>query len=221
MAYRFIPQRVHHAILARAAGVLIVAVLTITASGGCASESNASRGAKEGATTGAVAGAVGGMVTALVFGGNVGDAAARGAVYGGSTGAVVGGMSGSKRDKAEAAAEVDANDKRLADLRKKIGDDAFDGVVALAKCKHEVAIANANVAMQSSKRDYRLAGLWVEVLTSADQRREAEARARFPEIIKLDKKVKTDADAEAAMRRSMEELGDIREAYALPRVCPA
>ena len=201
--------------------MLVCAGLSVALLGGCASESNASRGAKEGATTGAVAGAVGGMVTALVFGGNVGDAAARGAVWGGSTGAVAGGMSGSKRDKAEAAAQVDANEKRLEELRKQIGDDAFDGIVALAKCKHEVAVANAKVAMQSSKRDYRLAGLWVDVLTSADQRHENEARARFPEIIKLDKNVKTDADAEAAMRRSMEELGDIRDAYSLPRVCPA
>lgn len=215
MTNRINPLRVHYAIVVTAVAAALISL------GGCASDSNASRGAKEGATTGAIAGAVGGMVTALVFGGNVGDAAARGAVYGGSTGAVVGGMSGSKQDKAQAAAKVDANDKRLEELRKKIGDDAFDGIVALAKCKHEVAAANAKVAMESGKRDYQLAGLWVDVLSSADQRRETEARARFPEIIKLDRDIKSDADAEAAMRTSMEELGDIREAYALPRVCPA
>ena len=126
MTNRINPLRVHYAIVVTAVAAALISL------GGCASDSNASRGAKEGATTGAIAGAVGGMVTALVFGGNVGDAAARGAVYGGSTGAVVGGMSGSKQDKAQAAAMVDANDKRLEELRKKIGDDAFDGIVALA-----------------------------------------------------------------------------------------
>ena len=42
----------------------------------------------------AIAGAVGAMAGALVFGGNVGEAAARGAVVGGASGATVGAMSG-------------------------------------------------------------------------------------------------------------------------------
>ncbi len=187
----------------------------------CSSGSEASKGAKQGATMGAVAGAVGGMVTALVFGGNVADAGARGAVAGGSSGAVVGAMSGSQRDKQKAQNMEDEQAAKLAKLRKKIGDDAFDGIVALANCKYGVAAANADVAMQSDNRDFALAGLWVEVLSNADQRNETAARARFPEIIAQDRKISSEAEAEQAMRESLQELMDIRVANNLPKVCPA
>ncbi len=80
---------------------------------GCSTESR--QGAASGAVSGAAIGAVGGMVTALVFGGDVGDAAARGAVWGGSTGAVSGGIQGAKvADKNRAAEER----KKEAELQK-------------------------------------------------------------------------------------------------------
>ena len=161
------------------------------------------------------------MVTALVFGGNVADAGARGAVAGASSGAVVGGMSGAQRDKQKEQKQAADQDADLTKLRQEIGDDAFDGVVALAKCKHAVAIANADVAMQSSNPDYALAGLWIGVLSSADQRNETAARARFPEIIARDKQIGSEAEAEQAMREALNQLMDIREAYDLPKVCPS
>jgi hypothetical protein len=200
--------------------LLLLLILLIVMSG-CSSQSNASKGAKEGATTGAVAGAVGGVVGALVFGGNVGDAAARGAVYGGTVGAVSGGMSGSKRDKAEAEQAQSAREAQAEKLRKDIGEDAYNAVAALAECKHAVASANADVAKQSNKADFRLAGMWVDVLIYADQQREAEARALFPQIIPLDRDIKNEAQAEAAMRNAMQQLMDIREEFGLPRVCDA
>ncbi len=187
--------------------------------GGCASDSQAAKGATEGAGTGALAGAVSGMVGALVFGGDVGDAAVRGAVYGGTAGAVAGGVSGSKRDKAIAEQQASENEKNLSQLRREIGDDAFNGVVALAECKYEVAAANAKLARQSSNRDHALAGLWVDVLSSADQRREAEARALFPELIRLDRDIDSDTDAEASMREGLQALMDVRSDHGLPRVC--
>jgi len=197
--------------------MLAVACASIVA---CSSGSEASKGAQQGATTGAVAGAVGGMVTALVFGGNVADAGARGAVAGASSGAVVGGMSGSQRDKQKAQQQAAEQDTGLAQLRQKIGDDAFDGVVALAKCNHAVASANANVAMKSDNPDYALAGLWVDVLSSADQRNESAARARFAEIIARDNNVSSEAEAEQAMREALQQLMDIREKNDLPKICP-
>jgi hypothetical protein len=199
--------------------IMIVAAICVLAVA-CSSGSEASKGAKQGATTGAVAGAVGGMVTALVFGGNVADAGARGAVAGASSGAVVGGMSGSQRDKQNERQQVADQDARLAELRKKIGDDAFDGTIALAKCNYAVANANADVAMQSGNSNYALAGLWVKVLSSADQRNEPDARARFSEIVAQDKKIKSEAEAEQAMREALQQLMDIRVANNLPKVCP-
>jgi hypothetical protein len=109
------------------------------------------QGAGQGAATGAVVGAVGGMVSALVFGGNVGEAAARGAVYAGATGAAAGAMSGAAADsnqkKAQEAAELEA-------LRKRLGDDAFQGLEALVQCKHEVAQGYGRTAAKSSNPDF-------------------------------------------------------------------
>lgn len=201
------------------ANLIFCSALALNA--GCASDSYAAKGAAEGATTGAVAGAVGGMMTALIFGGNVAEAGARGAVYGGSTGAVVGGMSGSKVDKAVAEQERAERDAAVAEFRKEIGDDAFNGVVALAECKHEIAIANGREAAKSKNRDFALAGIWVEVLAEADRNRDAEAHALFPELVSRDKKISSEAEAETNMRNALQRLIAIREEYELPANCPA
>ena len=192
---------------------------SVAVSAGCASDSYAAKDATEGATTGAIAGAVGGMVSALVFGGDVVEAGARGAVYGGTTGAVVGGMSGSKVDQAVAAQKQADREAELEQLRNEIGTDAYNGVVALAECKHEIAIANAREAASSSNSDYALAGIWVEALTEADRHNETEARTMLADIVARDREVKTEADAEARMRKALQELGNIRVEYDLPAAC--
>ena len=186
---------------------------------GCASDSYAAKGAAEGATTGAVAGAVGGMVGALVFGGDVVEAGARGAVYAGTAGAVAGGMAGSKADKAVAEQKQAEREAELAKLKKQIGADAYNGVVALAECKHDVAIANAREAVKSNNKDFALAGVWVETLSEADRQREAQARALFPEIVARDRDIKSDADAEAQMREALQSLRNIRVEYGMAAVC--
>jgi hypothetical protein len=188
---------------------------------GCASDSYAAEGAAKGAGTGALAGAVGGMATALIFGGNVGEAAARGAVYGGASGAVVGGMSGASVDKQVAAQEQAERDKNIAKFRDEIGADAYNGFVALAECKHDIAIANAREARKSRNRDYSLAGLWIEILTEADQKNHDAASELFPELVSSDKAVKTDGDAQLRTDKALQQLGDIRVEYDLPKDCAA
>ncbi len=188
---------------------------------GCSSGSHASKGAGEGATTGAIAGAVGAMAGALVFGGNVAEAGARGAVVGGASGATVGAMSGAKRDDAEAAQLAAAREAELQKFREKIGEDAYQGIVALAECKHGVALANAAEAQKSKNSKYAVAGLWVEVLTYADQRDEAQARTQFPQIVERDKKIKSEAEAEAAMQDGLQQLMDARAEFKLSKVCAA
>ena len=197
--------------------VLVAACFTFTT--GCASGSYAAKGATQGAANGAMAGAVGGMISALVFGGDVAEAGARGAVYGGATGAVAGGISGSNVDKQVAAQEQAERDADLERFRAEVGADAFNGVVALAECKHEIAIANAREAAKSKNSDYSLAGVWVVALTEADRQREEEARAMFPEIIKRDSEVDTAAEAEKLMGEALQELGNIRVEYELPASC--
>ncbi|MBT8129627.1 MAG: hypothetical protein KJP10_06530 [Gammaproteobacteria bacterium] len=177
----------------------------------------AAKGAGSGATTGAVSGAVGGLVSALVFGGDPAEAAARGAVYGGAVGATAGAMGGAQVDKKieqqrEASAEA---------LRSRIGDDAYDGLEALADCKHDVSLKQAELARQSENPNFSLAGLWLEVLSYADQGNEAKARELYPEIVTKDWDISSEAEAEAGMRETLNKLMDIREQYNMPRVCPA
>ncbi|MGI9290517.1 MAG: hypothetical protein ACR2QG_04465 [Gammaproteobacteria bacterium] len=197
--------------------LLVPAMVLMCGLAGCSA--NSSKGAERGAKTGAVSGAVGGMVGALVFGGSVGDAAARGAVVGGAAGATAGAMSGAEKDKQAAAQAASTADAEMANLRKKIGEDSYSGVDALAKCKHQVAIAYASTAQTSGNADYELAGLWVEVLSYADQREEGTARDLFPKVIEADSDVATVADAETQMQESLLKLRNIREQYGLPKLC--
>ena len=182
---------------------------------GCAGDSYTAKGAAKGATTGAVSGAVGGLVSALVFGGDPVERAARGAVYGGAVGATAGAMAGSQADRKI----QEQREAGLAKLREDVGDDAFEGLEALADCRHEVSLDQAAKAQQSQNPNYALAGLWLEVLNYGDMRDEAKARSLFPTLVEKDWDIKTESQAEDIMRQSLNELMNIREEYSMPRVC--
>jgi hypothetical protein len=186
---------------------------------GCASDSYAAKGAAKGAGTGALAGAVGAAATALIFGGNVGEAAARGAVYGGASGAVVGGMSGAEVDKKVAAQEQAEYERHVQQFREEIGADAFNGFVAITECKHEVALANAREAQKSRNRDFALAGLWVETLTEADRGQAQAATALLPAIVEHDRKIQDVTVAQARLDEVIGEIGEIRTRHDLPASC--
>jgi len=175
--------------------------------------------AGEGAKTGAAAGAVGGLVSALIFGGDPVEAAARGAVFGASAGATAGAMQGARVDEQREAQQKAQQDVDLEQLKREIGGDAYAGLEALTDCKHEVALAYGQTAARSKNRDHALAGLWVQVLTEADRRQEAQARALFPEIVAADSQIGSEAEAEEAMRETLQGLMSIRAEYGLQRVC--
>ena len=182
---------------------------------GCASGGYAAKGAKEGATTGAVSGAVGGLVSALVFGGDPVERAARGAVYGGAVGATAGAMAGSRADEQV----KQQNEAKFDKLREEIGDDAYTGLSALADCEHKKALSQAVKAQKAENPNHKLAGIWLEVLTYADSKDEAKARAMFPVLVEKDWDIKSEAQAEESMRKALNDLMDIRQAYNLKRVC--
>jgi hypothetical protein len=202
----------------RCAGILLAAISAFSVAG-CASDSYAARGASQGAGTGALAGAVGAAATSLIFGGNVGEAAARGAVYGGTSGAVVGGMAGAQTDRRVEEQEQAEQERRINEFREEIGTDAFNGFVALAECKHEIALANAREAQKSRNRDFALAGLWIEALTEADRDRPEAAQAILPRIVSDDREVPDQAGAEQRLRDALEQIGEIRTDYDLPATC--
>jgi len=180
---------------------------------GC--ETSAGKGAAQGATSGAIAGAVGGAVTALVFGGDPVEAATRSAVWGASAGAATGAIAGSQVDK-KTDQQTEA---KYAKLREEIGDENFDGLAALADCKHAESLKAAASGRRSKNPNYALAGLWLEILNYADKGQESKARELFPTLVEQDWNVESTAQAETRMREGTTALGNIREEYDRPRVC--
>jgi hypothetical protein len=176
---------------------------------------HAAKGAGTGATTGAVSGAVGGLVSALVFGGDAGEAMARGAVYGGAVGATAGAMGGAQVD-----SKVKEQRQAVADeIRAKIGDDAFEGLKALATCDYDTSLKQASLAQKSDNPNFSLSGLWLEVLSYADQGNDARTRSLFPDVVEKDWDINSEAEAEATTEKTLNQLMDIREQYRMPRTC--
>ena len=99
------------------------------------------------------------------------------------------------REKQQKEAQIDK-------LRKEIGNDAFDGLAALAECRHDSALNKAGKAQASDNPNYALAGLWLEVLSYADQRKEQQARNLFPKVVEKDWNIKNESQAEEAMRKA-------------------
>jgi len=180
---------------------------------------NQQQGASRGAGVGALAGAAGSMMTALVFGGNVGEAAARGAVFGASAGAVTGAVAGNSKDSKEAQQRRAEQEKQLQLLRKEIGDDAFEGVTALVQCKHEVAMAYGRTAEKSGKANYERAGLWLQALTLEDMGQETALQDLAPQIISADSRINSTETAIERLESYKESLRQIRAEFDLPERC--
>ncbi len=193
--------------------VVIAVLAAVTACAG------AGKGAVQGAAGGAVAGAAGGLISSLIFGGDPGEGALRGAAVGATVGGVSGAIKGSQEAKAQKQKKYAARERDIEQYRRDIGDDAFNGAVALAECKHEVAIANANIASQSTNSNHALSGLWLKALTYADQGNNAATRAMYPEIIRWDRAVDSEAETEATLQNVLRELKQIRVEYRLPKIC--
>ena len=141
---------------------LAIASLAVAVAG-C--QTSAGKGAAQGAGTGAIAGAVGGAITALVFGGDPVEAAARSAVWGASAGAATGAIAGSQVDKKT----EQQKEAKFDELREEIGGENFAGLEALADCKYDQSLAAASKGRKSKNPNYALAGLWLEILSYADQ----------------------------------------------------
>ena len=101
------------------------------------------------------------------------------------------------------------------------GEENFAGLEALADCKHDQSLRAAEKGRQSKNPNYALAGLWLEILSYADQGQESQARALFPTLVKQDWNIGTTVQAESKMREGTTALGNIREEYDRPRVCAA
>jgi hypothetical protein len=130
----------------------------------------------------------------------------------GSRGAISGAVADSNEKKAQQAAGLEA-------LRKKLGDDAFQGLAALAECKHEITQGYGRTAAASDNPDYALAGLWLQVLAYADSGNVDQARNMFDQLMAQDRDIASASQAESEMQAALKELMEIRKEYNLPVQC--
>lgn len=191
--------------------VLIALMLLISACG-----PQSTKRAGQGAAVGGLSGAAAGMVSALIWGGNVGEAAARGAAWGATSGAVSGAIVGSQEDKAVAQQQRAKAEK---ELKQKLGDDGFAGLAALAQCKHKVALGYAETAQESSKENYRQAGLWLETLTYYDQGDLDKAESMYGVLIAAHDDITSREEVDRYARKAVEGLTNIRKQEKLPASC--
>ena len=191
--------------------VLIALMMLISACG-----PQSTKRAGQGAAVGGISGAAAGMVSALIWGGDVGEAAARGAAWGATSGAVSGAIVGSQEDKAVAQQQRARAEK---ELQQKLGDDGFAGLAALAQCKHKVALGYAETAQESSKEKYRQAGLWLEALTYYDQGEVDKAESMYDELIAAHDDINSREEVDRYAREAVEGLSNIRKKERLPVSC--
>jgi hypothetical protein len=95
----------------------------------------------------------------------------------------------------------------------------FNGLAALAECRHDVTLEKAKKAQKSKNPKYRLAGLWLEVLNYADLNQWEQVRPLLPAIVTEEQDIKSEAQAEQVTREAAAELITIRKEYQLPLVC--
>lgn len=188
--------------------IVAVSMFLITACG-----PQSAQRAGQGAAIGGVSGAAASMVSALIWGGNVGEAAVRGAAWGATSGAVSGAIVGSQEDRKISEQQKAAAEKQL---KEKLGGDGFAGLTALAQCKHKVAISYAETAQESKQGKYVLAGLWLEAISYIDQGETGKAEALYPAIIESDKTCETVTDVQGIAEKAIDGLNNIRKEHKLP-----
>jgi hypothetical protein len=157
------------------------------------------------------------MISAVIFGGDVGNAAARGAAWGASVGAVSGAVQGASADaartqRAEASERVRI-EVEIARIRAELGPDAFTSLERLVDGKHDAALAYARTAQRASNKDYAIAGLWLEAVAYYDSGQQVEAAGMIPKLTAAEPALASETDARAILVDLHEGLLEIREAF--------
>lgn len=192
-------------------GTCVVVAVSLSLLAACGPQSMKRAG--QGAAVGGLSGAAASTVSALIWGGDVGEAAARGAVWGATSGAVSGAIAGAHEDKRISEQQRAAAEKQLQD---KLGEDGFAGLTALAKCKHKVAVGYAETAQENQHDALALAGLWLEAISYIDQGGQEKAEALYPAIIEADKNCETAGDVQDYADKAIQGLHNIRNQHNLP-----
>lgn len=191
---------------------------------------------KKSITVGKAAG-IGALLGFALGGGNVLGDVAGGAALGAAGGMVGGVIEDNKNEKRKQ--EATAKDAQLGTQQAKIdtlqrelneaivaradaetaiiaaiGDDNWQGYKALRGCQHKRAYALAGVGATSDAPDHKLAAVWLEAMTSIDEKNTKRAEGTFASLVENDPEIDTAQQASIAtdkavldMRSERAELG--------------
>ena len=79
-----------------------------------------------------------------------------------------------------------------------VGEDNWNGYIALVGCDHDRAHALAQVGRTSRNQDYRITSWWLEAMVAVDERDTARADELFGTLVKLDPDIDTVQQARLA-----------------------
>jgi len=205
----------------------VIALGTLFAAAGCASDSQASKQAGTGAALGSVGGAVAGAVGSLLWGGNVVQGAVKGGVTGAASGAAVGGVAGAMADNkpkqnagTKPPPKTSDSEAKMAQLRQQIGDRNYATTLLVAQCRHRDAIASAQDTLAATQEPKERAyALLIQSIAAEESGDKAMATSLYPKIVQEDPsrgsvdKVRVDA-LEGVMK-----VQAIRKDYGLAPTC--
>jgi len=115
-----------------------------------------------------------------------------------------------KQPRATSQQEIDA------EIEEAIGRDNYEGYKALRGCEHERAYGLAKVGALSKNDDHKLVSLWLEAMTTIDQRDRKRAQPIFNQLVARDPDIDTSQQASIETDKAVLDLRAERREMGLP-----
>lgn len=91
-----------------------------------------------------------------------------------------------------------------------IGEDNWNGLVALTDCQHQRAHLLAQAGATVKNEDHRLASVWLEAMIAVDLKKTSEAAAFFDQLAARDPEIDTAQQASIEIDKAILEIREVR-----------
>jgi hypothetical protein len=110
----------------------------------------------------------------------------------------------------EAQAEGASDTEIEAEWIEAIGEDNWNGLIALVDCQHQRAHLLAQAGSTMDNEEFRLASIWLEAMIVVDQKRMDEAQGFFEQIADRDPEIDTVQQASIEVDKAILDVRDYR-----------
>jgi len=110
----------------------------------------------------------------------------------------------------EAQALSQDDDAIEAEWIEAIGEDNWNGLIALADCQHQRAHLLAQAGATVENEEHRLASLWLEAMIVVDQKRSDEAAVYFDQLAARDPEIDTAQQASIEIDKAILDIRELR-----------